>query len=156
MLARRFATGVLLLVLGTTGIATADTGDENVTVDFRLSTRVYLAQFDSEPFDGPPCQLSVALGANGIDVLDAAVAQRCIISYSLKDPETSHARVECIDGVCNHDYEAHVPPCIPCGNPLVAYSVWYTSALTTFAAESGSVWEAEYRTRGCVLTCRLL
>jgi hypothetical protein len=49
--------------------------------------------------DGAVCTLSVPTGANGIAVLDAAVAKGCIASYHTQHTSLGDF-VDCIDGVC--------------------------------------------------------
>ena len=57
------------------------------------------------PVTGAACTLQVPAGANGLTVLDAAVAKKCIASYKASDFGFGHF-VECINEVCGAPAEA--------------------------------------------------
>lgn len=140
MLARRFATRVLLLALVIPGPAFAATDDGNVTVGFDLSLNLLAGGagvHHPTPYTYDACQLSVPSGSNGYDVLNAAVSQRCITSYS-----ATLDRVTCIDEVCARTYQP-----IECPIGLCGFGVkgdWDTSCLTGFRASEGGVFWASY------------
>lgn len=153
MLARRFATGVLLLALGVSGTAGAATGEGNVTVSFGLTFAL------ESPSVLPPwstavaCQLSAASGALAVDVLDAAVAQRCIEGYGVYGSGmTPPASIRCI--------QIAGPPCLEgealtvcypspavCAGYIGAESWWSHPSFSSFRASSGSEFVAKYNGR---------
>lgn len=65
----------------------------DVTVGFALSVGTYAPT-------GAACPVSVPAGADGIAVLDAAVARACITSYSTVTYPGFGTFVTCIDNVC--------------------------------------------------------
>lgn len=83
-----------LIVLAS--LATVPASAANVTVGFGLSAGAYAPTEVA-------CQLSVPANANGIAVLDAAVAQNCIVSYETKTFAGFGSFVSCVDEVCGDE-----------------------------------------------------
>ena len=67
----------------------------NVTVTLSVSAARYART-------GAACTLSVPAGANGIAVLDAAVAQGCLVSYDTVTYPGFGTFVTCLDQVCGN------------------------------------------------------
>lgn len=67
-----------------------------VTVDFGLAAGAYAPT-------GAACQVSVPSGANGVVVLDAAVAKGCILSYDTTTFAGFGTFVRCVDEVCGEE-----------------------------------------------------
>ena len=70
-----------------------------------------------------------------MDVLDAAVAQRCIDSYSTNG-SPGNRELACIDGVCEHFRNG------PRNSSV--HAKWWTPDLEEFRASSGSEMVATY------------
>lgn len=85
-----------LRLLAATAAAVATTAlpahAASVTVHLALSAGTYAPT-------GAACTLSVPAGADGVAVLDAAVAAHCIVSY-VAVPSSFGTYVACIDEVC--------------------------------------------------------
>lgn len=88
---RKLAT-VVLAAMAAVGIAMPARAD-NVTVQFGLSAGTYVPT-------GGACEVSVAKDADGVAVLDAAVANRCIVSYHKQQFGSMGYYIDCIDEVC--------------------------------------------------------
>jgi hypothetical protein len=83
-----------LLALAAVALVAAPAhADANVTVSLALSAGTYVPT-------GAACALSVPAGADGIAVLDAAVAAHCITSYDTQTFVGIGTYVSCIDSVC--------------------------------------------------------
>ena len=85
--------------------ATATVDDGYVTVNFGLRAGSWWVSDTSAA-----CQLSVVLDADGVEVLDAAVAKGCIASYETETWNWHPSRpiwVRCINDVCNR--RDHLP-----------------------------------------------
>ena len=89
---------ILALTLAAAAFAAAAppaAASQTVRVTFGMSAGRYAPT-------GAACPLTVAAGANGLDVLDAAVAAHCIVSYSTVTYAGYGTFVTCINAVCGN------------------------------------------------------
>lgn len=87
---KRIALAALVLAASSTPAHAA-----GVTVSLALSAGTYAPT-------GAACTVSVPAGADGIAVLDAAVAKACIVSYDTVTFSGFGTFVQCIDEVCGN------------------------------------------------------
>jgi hypothetical protein len=87
-----------LMVGGSTVSAGLDAAAASgVTVHFKVSISPQVVWY-GVPLHAVACNVTVASGANGVDVLAAAVRKGCIMSYTLTGPSA-----KCVDKVCRID-----------------------------------------------------
>ena len=124
-----------LLALAVTAVAFAGVpahAESAVTVNLALSAGTYAPT-------GAACALSVSAGADGLAVLDAAVAAHCITSYETQSfPFGTY--VSCIDSVCAS---------VLTGNAGTYWEMTENGAATAFgvdgfSADSGDVLGFDY------------
>jgi len=134
-----FAACALILALSGAGTAGAEVDGESVTVEFGLSADVCCGQ----PIVSTKaaCQLRLPPGANGFDVLDAAVSHGCIDSY-----DAAGSQLRCISGVCARTYVNRPGP-YPFS--VSAGSYWAAPNLHSFSAYDGAEFIANYVTYVC-------
>ena len=120
---------LLTATLATVAVTALPAHANDVTVTFGVSAGTYVPT-------SAACPLTVAAGANGVDVLEAAVAKGCITSYQTVAFEFG-TFVSCIDDVCGQTVAA--PPVASAGTYWNMYengvSTWY--GVDGFSAEDG-------------------
>src|SRR2546428_1357163 len=109
----------------------------NVTVVLSVD---YGARAGAQSTGSAACPLSVPQGSDGIAVLNAAVANRCISSYSTT---FGGGYITCVSGVCEGRLNAAVPVCAYWA--IISTDVnAMNNGILAFSADNGDVLELSY------------